>query len=101
MKNLFYDTVTVYCNAAKHVLFFGVYCVGVVNMHYKQRLKNLVAERGQIEVSNMLNISQPHLCRMVKGNVVPKVNKLLLLAEVVDMDLKDLIVQLSSTEEEK
>lgn len=68
-------------------------------MTYIQELNRLVEKSNQREVANALNIPQGYLSRVLSRKTYPGIKLAMTIADVTEMDVRDVIEQVLSLKE--
>ncbi|HIF9183785.1 TPA: helix-turn-helix domain-containing protein [Photobacterium damselae] len=64
-------------------------------MIYTERLKLFAERHGQQAIADTIQISQVQVSRIINKGQIPRADKLLALSELLEMDLKALVTELT------
>ncbi len=70
-------------------------------MIYTERLKLFAERHGQQAIADAIQISQVQVSRIINKGQIPRADKLLALSELLEMDLKALVTELTEQSKSK
>lgn len=77
--------------------YSGNELIGVlyITMSYIEKLKAISRLHGQLSIAKRTHMSQSNLHRIMFNGSIPRADKLLALSEILEMDLKELVTELT------